>query len=64
MSESKPPFDLDRLTVPELAALIEAAQAKRQEKMADSKTALLAEFRVRLKRMQCQPVKLHRLLLP
>lgn len=45
MSESKPPFDLDRLTVPELAALIEAAQSKRQEKMADAKAALLAEFK-------------------
>lgn len=45
LSETKPPFDLDRLTVPELATLIEAAQAKRQEKMADAKTALLAEFR-------------------
>lgn len=45
MSESKPPFDLDRLTVPELVALIEAAQAKRREKMEGAKTALLAEFR-------------------
>ncbi len=45
MSDSKPPFDLDRLTVPELAALIEAAQAKRQEKMEGAKTALLAEFK-------------------
>ena len=45
MSESKPPVDLDRLTVPELTALIEAAQAKRQEKMAGAKEALLAEFR-------------------
>ena len=45
MSNSKPPFDLDRLTVPELAALIEAAQAKREEKMEDAKSALLIEFR-------------------
>lgn len=45
MSESKPPVDLDRLTVPELTALIEAAQAKRQEKMAGAREALLAEFR-------------------
>ena len=44
MSDSKLPFDLDSLTVPELAALIEAAQAKRQEKMEGAKTALLAEF--------------------
>jgi DNA-binding protein H-NS len=45
VSESKPPFDLDHLTVPELTALIEAAQAKRQEKMEGAKAALLAEFR-------------------
>ena len=45
MSESKQPFDLDRLTVPELTALIEAAQAMRQEKMEGAKAALLAEFR-------------------
>src|SRR4051794_26861983 len=45
MSDIKKPFDLDRLTVPELTALIEAAQAKRQEKMEDAKAALLAEFR-------------------
>lgn len=44
MSDSKS-FDLDRLSVPELAALIEAAQAKRQEKMAGAKAALLAEFK-------------------
>jgi DNA-binding protein H-NS len=45
LSDSKPPFDLDRLTVPELAALIEATQTKRQEKMEGAKSALLAEFR-------------------
>ena len=45
MSESKPLFDLDRLTVPELTALVEAAQAKRQEKMEGAKAALLAEFK-------------------
>jgi DNA-binding protein H-NS len=45
LSESKPPFDLDRMTVPELAALIEAGQAKRQKKMEGAKAALLAEFR-------------------
>ena len=45
LSELKPTFDLDRLTVSELAALIEAAQAKRQEKMEGAKTALLAEFK-------------------
>jgi DNA-binding protein H-NS len=31
--------------VPELSALIEAAQTKRQEKMAGAKEALLAEFK-------------------
>ncbi|WP_211259618.1 H-NS histone family protein [Belnapia moabensis] len=45
MPDSKPPIDLDRLTVPELAALIEAAQAKREEKLKGAKEALLAEFR-------------------
>jgi DNA-binding protein H-NS len=45
LSESKPLFDLDRMTVSELVALIEAAQAKRQEKIKGAKTALLAEFR-------------------
>jgi DNA-binding protein H-NS len=45
LSDSKPPFDLDRLTVPELAALIEVAQTKRKEKMEGAKAALLAEFR-------------------
>ena len=47
MSESKPSFDLDRMTVLELAILIEAAQAKRQEKMEGAKTSLLAEFKDR-----------------
>lgn len=45
MSESKQPVDLDRLTVPELVALINAAEAKRQEKITGAKAALLAEFR-------------------
>ena len=45
MSESKPLLDFDSLTVPELAALIEAAQVKRQEKMEGAKTTLLAEFK-------------------
>ena len=44
MAESKQLIDLDRLTVPELTALIEAAQAKRQEKMEGARTSLLAEF--------------------
>lgn len=37
--------DLDKMTVPELTALIEAAEAKRQEKQGEARTALLAEFR-------------------
>lgn len=45
MPDSKSIVDLDRLTVPELAALIEAAQAKREEKLAGAKEALLAEFK-------------------
>lgn len=36
--------DLDNLTVQELTALIEAAQAKRQEKIAEAKSALVREF--------------------
>lgn len=44
MSESERAIDLDHLSVPELTALIEAAQAKRQEKMEGAKAALLAEF--------------------
>jgi DNA-binding protein H-NS len=45
LSEAKQLADLDHLTVPELTALIEAAQAKRQEKMEGAKISLLAEFR-------------------
>jgi len=45
LPESKPPIDLDRLSVPELTTLVEAAQAKRQEKLEGAKAALLAEFR-------------------
>jgi DNA-binding protein H-NS len=37
--------DLDRLTVPELAALRDAAEAKRLEKLDEAKKALLDEFR-------------------
>lgn len=47
MSESarKPIADLDRLSVPELTALITAAEAKRSERMEGAKAELLAEFR-------------------
>lgn len=39
------PFDLDNLSVPELSALIETAQARRKEKMEGAKEALLADFK-------------------
>ena len=47
MSESgrKSPVDLDRFTVPELTALIQAAEAMRTAKMEDAKAALVSEFR-------------------
>ena len=38
-------FDLDRLTVPELTALIENAEAMRRQKQEEARAALLAEFR-------------------
>lgn len=41
----RPGPDLDKLTVPELTALIAAAEAKRTEKMDEAKSALLNEFR-------------------
>ena len=37
-------FSLDRMTVQELTALIESAQSKRQEKIAEAKSSLLREF--------------------
>ena len=37
--------DLDRMSVPELTALIAAAEEKRTEKMDEAKLALLDEFR-------------------
>ena len=37
--------DLDKMTVQELTALIQEANAKRQQKMVEAKTALLSEFR-------------------
>ena len=39
-----PAVDLDGLTVPQLTALIAAAEAKRREKLEDAKAALRAEM--------------------
>jgi DNA-binding protein H-NS len=46
MSENAdaPAVDLDRMTVPQLTALIAAAEAKRREKLDDARTALRAEM--------------------
>src|SRR5438105_1679107 len=41
----KTPYNLDRLNVYELAALRDAAEAKRLEKLDEAKAALLEEFR-------------------
>jgi DNA-binding protein H-NS len=43
--------DLDKFSVPELTALIQAAEAKRREKLDGAKTDLLAEFRDRAGQM-------------
>jgi DNA-binding protein H-NS len=43
-----PAVDLDRLTVPELTALRDAAEAKRVEKLEDAKNAVLEETRTKL----------------
>ena len=37
--------DLDKMSVQELTALIQEAESKRREKMAQAKTALVSEFR-------------------
>jgi DNA-binding protein H-NS len=39
-----PAVDLDRMSVPQLMALIAAAEAKRREKLEDARTALRAEM--------------------
>lgn len=44
-STHDPIAGLGRMTVPELTALIQAAEAKRAEKMEGAREALLAEFR-------------------
>ncbi len=47
-SRRRPAVDLDRMTVAELTALRDAAEAKRLEKLEDAKNAVLEETRAKL----------------
>ena len=47
-SRRRPTVDLDRMTVAELTALRDAAEAKRREKLDDAKNAVLEETRAKL----------------
>jgi DNA-binding protein H-NS len=47
-SKRRPAVDLDRMTVAELTALRDAAEAKRREKLDDAKNAVLEETRAKL----------------
>src|SRR5215213_4645270 len=47
-SKRRPAVDLDHMTVAELTALRDAAEAKRREKLGDAKTAVLEETRAKL----------------
>ena len=47
-SRRRPAVDLDRMTVAELTALRDAAEAKRREKLDDAKNAVLEETRAKL----------------
>ena len=47
-SKRRPAVDLDRMTVAELTALRDVAEAKRLEKLDDAKDAVLAETRAKL----------------
>ena len=47
-SRRRPVVDLDRMTVAQLTALRDAAEAKRLEKLEDAKNAVLEETRARL----------------
>src|SRR4051812_49256931 len=47
-SRRRPAVDLDRMTVAELTALRDAAEAKRREKLDDAKKAVLEETRAKL----------------
>ena len=50
-----PTVDLDRMTVPQLTALIAAAEAKRRDKLEDAKTALRAEMERRAAELGIAP---------
>jgi DNA-binding protein H-NS len=45
MADKAAALDFDRMTVGELTGLIDAAEAKRREKLEDARKALIAEFR-------------------
>src|SRR3954453_16397129 len=47
-SKRRPADDLDRMTVAELTALRDAAEAKRREKLDDARNAVLEETRAKL----------------
>ena len=57
MSENAdtPAVNLDRMTVPQLTALIAAAEAKRREKLEDAKVALRAEMERRAAELGIAP---------
>ena len=57
MSENAdaPAVDLDRMTVPQLTALITAAEAKRRDKLHDAKSALRAEMERRAAELGMAP---------
>ena len=56
MSENAdvPAVDLDRMTVPQLVALIAAAEAKRRDKLEDARAALRSE----MERKAAEPIAL------
>jgi len=47
-SKRRPAIDLDRMTVAELTALRDAAEAKRREKLDDARNAVLEDTRAKL----------------
>jgi DNA-binding protein H-NS len=57
MSENAdvPAVDLDRMSVPQLTALIAAAEAKRRDKLEDAKAALRAEMERRAAELGMAP---------
>src|SRR4051794_4349944 len=57
MSENAdmPAVDLDRMTVPQLTALIAAAEAKRRDKLEDARAALRAEMEQRAAELGIAP---------